>query len=180
MHERHILTLFFHFPLCLQGLKSLCFLSLDQTKVTDAGMVLYLQSAPSCLSQLSLNQTAVTEATLAVLPTCVPQLRLLSIKQTKVFQSRQHVFTQSFMTFFSPCCIFCQVADVSALAELSSLQTLNLDGTGVTESSLEHLASHPTLSSLSLAGIPVADGNQALQIISGLEMERNTNDSSLC
>ncbi|XP_060920940.1 uncharacterized protein si:ch73-173p19.1 [Labrus mixtus] len=133
---------------CLQqitGLKSLCYLSLDQTKVTDAGMVLYLQSAPSCLSQLSLNQTAVTEATLAVLPTCVPQLRLLSIKQTKV-------------------------TDVSALAELSSLQTLNLDGTGVTESSLERLATHPALSSLSLAGIPVADGNHALQIISGLRL----------
>lgn len=137
---------------CLQhitGLKSLCFLSLDQTKVTDAGMVLYLQSAPSCLSQLSLNQTAVTEATLVVLPTCVPQLRLLSIKQTKV-------------------------RDVSALAELSSLQTLNLDGTGVMESSLEHLATHPTLSSLSLAGIPVADGNHALQIISGLKLTQLT------
>lgn len=66
------------------GLKQLCFLSLDQTKVTDAGMVAYLQSAPSCLSQLSLNQTAVTEATLAVLPQAVPQLRLLNIKQTKV------------------------------------------------------------------------------------------------
>lgn len=137
---------------CLQhitGLKSLCFLSLDQTKVTDAGMVLYLQSAPSCLSQLCLNQTAVTEATLVVLPTCVPQLRLLSIKQTKV-------------------------KDVSALAELSSLQTLHLDGTGVTESSLNHLASHPALASLSLAGIPVADGNQALQIISGLKLTHLT------
>ncbi|XP_044031816.1 uncharacterized protein si:ch73-173p19.1 [Siniperca chuatsi] len=137
---------------CLQhitGLKSLCFLSLDHTKVTDAGMVLYLNSAPSCLSQLSLNQTAVTEATLVVLPTCVPQLRLLSIKQTKV-------------------------RDVSALAEVSSLQTLNLDGTSVTESSLEHLATHPALSSLSLAGIPVADGNQALQIISGLKLTQLT------
>ncbi|XP_071777591.2 uncharacterized protein LOC139928817 [Centroberyx gerrardi] len=137
---------------CLQhitGLKSLCFLSLDQTKVTDAGMVLYLQSAPSCLTQLSLNQTTVTEATLAVLPTCAPQLRLLSIKQTKV-------------------------SDVSALAELSSLQTLNLDGTGVTEGSLEHLATHPTLSSLSVAGIPVEDGNHALQIISGLRLTQLT------
>uniref|UniRef100_A0A667ZRN9 Si:ch73-173p19.1 n=1 Tax=Myripristis murdjan TaxID=586833 RepID=A0A667ZRN9_9TELE len=137
---------------CLQhitGLKSLCFLSLDQTKVTDAGMVLYLQSAPSCLTQLSLNQTAVTEATLAVLPTCAPQLRLLSIKHTKV-------------------------SDVSALAELASLQTLNLDGTGVTEGSLEHLASHPTLSSLSVAGIPVVDGNHALEIISGLRLTQLT------
>ncbi|AWP17006.1 Hypothetical protein SMAX5B_010724 [Scophthalmus maximus] len=137
---------------CLQhikGLKSLCFLSLDQTKVTDAGMVLYLHSAPSCLSQLSLNQTAVTEATLVVLPTCVPQLRLLSIKQTKV-------------------------EDVSGLAELSCLQTLNLDGTGVTEVSLKFLATHPALFSLSLAGIPVADGNHTLQIISGLKLTHLT------
>ncbi|KAF3703724.1 UBX domain-containing protein 1-A SAPK substrate protein 1-A [Channa argus] len=137
---------------CLQhitGLKSLCFLSMDQTKVTDAGMVQYLRSAPSCLTQLSLNQTAVTEATLAVLPTCVPQLRILSIKQTKV-------------------------ENVSALADLSSLQTLNLDGTGVKEESLKYLATLPSLLSLSLAGIPVTDGNQALQIISGLKLTHLT------
>lgn len=54
-------------------------------------MVAYLQSAPSCLSQLSLNQTAVTEATLAVLPQAVPQLRLLNIKQTKVVAPLGHV-----------------------------------------------------------------------------------------
>uniref|UniRef100_A0A3P9NHB4 Si:ch73-173p19.1 n=1 Tax=Poecilia reticulata TaxID=8081 RepID=A0A3P9NHB4_POERE len=121
---------------CLQYITSL-----DQTKVTDAGMVQYLQSAPSCLSQLSLNQTEVTEATLAALPTCVPQLRLLSIKQTKV-------------------------KDISALAGMSSLQTLNLNGTGVTEESLESISTHPTLSSLSLGGISVKDGNHALKIIS--------------
>lgn len=63
---------------------------------------------------------------------------------------------------------FCQVRDVAALAGLSNLQTLNLDGTEVSESGLEHLASHPLLSSLSLAGISVADGNRALQIISGV------------
>ena len=60
-----------------------------------------------------------------------------------------------------------QVSDVSALAQLASLQTLYLDGTGVREGSLENLATHSSLSSLSLAGIPVADGNHALQIISG-------------
>uniref|UniRef100_A0A1A7YYE5 Uncharacterized protein n=1 Tax=Iconisemion striatum TaxID=60296 RepID=A0A1A7YYE5_9TELE len=129
----------------ITGLKSLCFLSLDQTKVTDAGMLLYLQSAPSCLSQLSLNQTAVTEVTLVVLPTCVPQLRLLSIKQTKV-------------------------KDVTALAEMSGLQTLSLDGTGITEASLEKLATHPALSSLSLGGVTVKDGDHALEIISGLKL----------
>lgn len=64
--------------------------------------------------------------------------------------------------------LLCQVRDVAALARLSCLLTLNLDGTEVSESGLEHLASHPLLSSLSLAGISVADGNQALQIISGV------------
>lgn len=67
-----------------EGLRRISSLLLDQTRVTDAGMVMYLQTAPPCLTHLSLNQTAVTEATLVVLPTCVPQLRLLSIKQTKV------------------------------------------------------------------------------------------------
>lgn len=139
-------------------------------------MVSYLQSAPSCLSQLSLNQTAVTEATLAVLPQYVPQLRLLNIKQTKVPLLYSHISHPSsqMSSFDYPVIflrvdgLFCQVRDVSALAQLSSLQTLNLDGTEVTERSLELLASHPALSSLSLAGIPVANGNEALRIISGV------------
>ncbi|XP_033841666.1 uncharacterized protein si:ch73-173p19.1 [Periophthalmus magnuspinnatus] len=137
---------------CLQhitGLKSLYFLSLDQTKVTDSGMVLYLQSAPSCLSQLSLNQTTVTEVTLEALTSFVPQLRVLSIKQTKVSQ-------------------------VTALSQMCNLQTLSLDGTGVTETSLEHLRNHPSLSSLSLTGIHAVDGNHTLQIISGLKLTHLT------
>ncbi|XP_072307156.1 uncharacterized protein [Eucyclogobius newberryi] len=137
---------------CLQhiaGLKSLCFLSLDHTKVTDTGMLLYLQSAPLCLSQLSLNQTAVTELTLEALSSFVPQLRVLSIKQTKV-------------------------SHVTALSQMCHLQTLNLDGTNVTEASLEHLRNHPSLSSLSLTGIHVVDGNHTLQIISGLKLTQLT------
>lgn len=61
---------------------------------------------------------------------------------------------------------------MSALAEMSSLQTLSLDGTGVTEESLEKLAAHPALSSLSLLGIPVQDGNRTLEIVSGLSVGR--------
>ncbi|XP_041103536.1 uncharacterized protein si:ch73-173p19.1 [Polyodon spathula] len=137
---------------CLQyikGLKSLSFLSLDQTKVSDAGMVIFLESAPSSLIQLSLNQTGITEKTLAMLPSSVPQLKLLSIKQTKI-------------------------CDVSTLKELRCLHTLHLDSTCVSENSLQHLAAHPALSSLSLAGIPVANGNKVLQIISGLRLNHLT------
>ncbi|XP_056594936.1 uncharacterized protein si:ch73-173p19.1 isoform X1 [Triplophysa dalaica] len=137
---------------CLQhiaGLHSLTFLSLDQTKVSDAGMVMYLQSGSPVLCQLSLNQTVITDNTLTVLPTCAPQLRMLSIKHTKV-------------------------RDVSALAELRNLQTLHLDSTGVQENSLQRLATHPSLSALSLAGIAVADGNHTLEIISGLSLTQLT------
>ncbi|XP_051543477.1 uncharacterized protein LOC127434637 isoform X2 [Myxocyprinus asiaticus] len=137
---------------CLQhiaGLCSLTFLALDQTKVSDTGLLMFLQSGSSVLCQLSLNQTAITESTLAALTTCVPQLRMLSIKHTKV-------------------------SDVSALAELRNLQTLHLDGTGVQENSLQCLATHPSLSALSLAGIPVADGNHTLEIISGLRLTQLT------
>ena len=74
-------------PRC-PGLKSLTFLSLDQTKVSDAGMLPYLRSAPASLSQLSLNSTTITEATLAALATSTPHLRFLSIKQTKVGEPR--------------------------------------------------------------------------------------------
>lgn len=109
----NFLTHQFIFLLCVEGLKSLCFLSLDQTKVTDSGMVLYLQSAPSCLSQLSLNQTAVTEATLTVLPACVPQLRLLSIKQTKVLYD------------YSPCHHFCYCI-VLVIGHLSLVSRLRM------------------------------------------------------
>ncbi|CAL8293772.1 unnamed protein product [Lota lota] len=137
---------------CLQyitGLKSLTFLSLDQTKVSDAGMLPYLCSAPASISQLSLNNTAITEATLAALPTSTPHLRFLSIKQTKV-------------------------SDVSALTALLHLQTLYLDGTSVTEHSLEPLARHPSLAALSVAGIPVQDPDHALHLISGLRLSQLT------
>ena len=60
-----------------------------------------------------------------------------------------------------------QVSDVSALTELLHLQTLYLDGTGVTERSLEPLARHPSLAALSVAGIAVQDPDHALHVISG-------------
>ncbi|XP_072513103.1 uncharacterized protein [Salminus brasiliensis] len=133
---------------CLQHitkLQCLSLLALNKTKVSDAGLLVYLKSAPSTLAQLGLNETAITEATLTALPKCVPQLRLLSIARTKV-------------------------SDVSALAELHCLQTLHLDGTGIKEDSLEALKAHPSLSALSLSCIPITNGSHMLEIISGLRL----------
>ncbi len=77
-------------------------------------------------------------------------------------------FTMRLPYIYLTFAFFCfEVSDVSALAELRNLQTLHLDGTGVREDTLQCLATHPSLSALSLAGIPVTDGNHALEIISG-------------
>uniref|UniRef100_A0A4W4GXM4 Uncharacterized protein n=1 Tax=Electrophorus electricus TaxID=8005 RepID=A0A4W4GXM4_ELEEL len=137
---------------CLQhitNLKCLSFLALDKTKVSDAGLLKFLQSSPSVLSHLSLNETAITDTTVSVLPACVPQLRILSIARTTV-------------------------SDVSALVELRYLQTLHLDGTRVREDSLQAIATHTSLLALSLASIPVADGNHTLELISGLRLTQLT------
>lgn len=66
-------------------------LILDHTKVSDAGLQVFLQSSPPALVHLSLNQTAVTEETLTALRVCVPQLRLLSITHTRVTYTHTHV-----------------------------------------------------------------------------------------
>ncbi|XP_055490224.1 dynein regulatory complex subunit 6-like [Leucoraja erinacea] len=146
----------------IKGLNCLSHLILDQTKVSDSGMMEYLAVAPATLVHLSLNQTAISDRVLSALPSAVPQLRLLSIKHTKVY-------------------------DVSALKDLLSLQTLHLDNTCVTESSLRTLGSHSTLSSLSLCGLHSPSGDVTLQIISGLKLthlklpdRHSVSDSGLC
>lgn len=59
------------------------------------------------------------------------------------------------------------MCDVSSLAELRNLQTLHLDFTQVKEESLQCLAAHRNLSSLSLHGVPVSSGDRTLEILSG-------------
>ncbi|XP_065254595.1 uncharacterized protein LOC135873914 [Emys orbicularis] len=126
----------------IKGLPHLSHLTLDQTKISDCGMADYLHSAPSALSYLSLNRTAITESTLRLLPQYAPGLVLLSLKQT-------------------------EISDFSALQQLSRLHTLHLDDTRVSQASLAALASHPALSTLTLSGVQSLDGDRALQLVSG-------------
>ncbi|XP_039384015.1 uncharacterized protein LOC120399630 isoform X2 [Mauremys reevesii] len=129
----------------IKGLRHLSHLALDQTKISDCGMADYLPSAPSVLSHLSLNRTAITERTLRLLPQYAPSLALLSLKQT-------------------------EISDFSALQQLSRLHTLHLDDTRVSQASLAALASHPALSTLTLSGVQSVDGDRALQLVSGLPL----------
>lgn len=68
---------------------------------------------------------------------------------------------------FLLCLCSSQVCDVSALADLHSLQNLHLDFTQVKEDSLQCLSAHRSLSSLSLHGVPVSSGDHTLEILSG-------------
>nr|XP_020655818.1 uncharacterized protein LOC110082536 isoform X4 [Pogona vitticeps] len=129
----------------LRGLPHLSHLALDQTHISDQGLAEFLLSAPPTLTHLSLNQTGITESTLGLLPQYARNLCVLSIKQTAV-------------------------TDVSALRQLEALQALHLDGTRVAEPALRALASHPTLSRLTLSGAQSLDSDRALEIISGLPL----------
>ncbi|XP_050798418.1 uncharacterized protein LOC127045815 isoform X3 [Gopherus flavomarginatus] len=129
----------------IKGLPHLSHLALDQTKISDCGMVDFLHSGPSALSHLLLNRTAITESTLRLLPQYAPHLALLSLQQT-------------------------EISDFSALQQLSRLHTLHLDDTRVSQASLAALASHPALSTLTLSGVQSVDGDLALQLVSGLPL----------
>ncbi|XP_039225794.1 uncharacterized protein LOC120320275 [Crotalus tigris] len=131
----------------LKGLPELSHLALDQTHVSDAGLADFLLGAPPTLSHLSLNWTGVAERTLHLLPQCAPRLCELSLKQTGI-------------------------SDVSPLRHSEALQRLFLDGTRVSEASLQALSSHPALGCLTLSGVHSVDGNRALELVSALPLTR--------
>ncbi|KAM3822764.1 uncharacterized protein M6D78_018306 [Vipera latastei] len=131
----------------LKGLLELSHLALDQTHVSDSGLAEFLLGDPPALTHLSLDWTGVTERTLQLLPRCAPQLCELSLKQTGI-------------------------SDVSPLRRSEALQRLFLDGTRVSEASLQALSSHPVLSCLTLSGVHSVDGNRALELVSALPLTR--------
>ncbi|CAH2281617.1 PREDICTED: uncharacterized protein LOC108704637 isoform X2 [Pelobates cultripes] len=131
----------------LKGLDHLSHLVLDQTKVSDDGMYDFLVHSRCSLTHLSVNQTALTERTLNLMSHRIPDLKLLSIKNT-------------------------QISDVSSLSELKQLHSLHLDNTKVTEQSLLAIRSLATLSLLSLSGVQSLTSDRVLELLSGLSLTR--------
>ncbi|KAM3928682.1 uncharacterized protein RB166_006616 isoform 2-T3 [Leptodactylus fuscus] len=131
----------------LRGLKHLSHLVLDQTKVSDSGLCDFLLNTNCSLTHLSINQTRVTERTLSLLAERSPELRVLSVKHTKV-------------------------SDISSLCGLKHLTTLHLDSTLVTEESLQTISSLPALSILTLSGVQSLSSNRVLELLCGLSLTR--------
>lgn len=65
-------------------MKSLVWLNLEQTGVTDSGVIQYLQTCPTQLLNLILNRTAVSQAIFPHIHQCANQLKSLSLEDTKV------------------------------------------------------------------------------------------------
>ena len=65
-------------------MQCLVFLNLEQTGVTDAGVIQYLQTRPANLLHLILNRTCITQAIFPHIQECANQLKSLSLEDTKV------------------------------------------------------------------------------------------------
>lgn len=65
-------------------MQGLTVLNLEQTAVTDAGVIQFLQSCPGNLHHLVLNRTSVTQAIFPHICQCAAQLKSLSLEDTKV------------------------------------------------------------------------------------------------
>ncbi|TRY90270.1 hypothetical protein DNTS_005124 [Danionella cerebrum] len=160
---------------CLQhiaGLRCLTFLALDQTKVSDAGLLAYLQAGSPALCQLSLNQTclrltqltlpgrhSVTDTGLSFLSR---QTLLLELDLTDYTQLTNHGITQlSSMTRLKKLSLSnTQVSDcgLQGLISLKELQELCLNRTAVTSKGVAALITHlPHLQVMGLASTQVGD-----------------------
>uniref|UniRef100_T1JEQ3 UBX domain-containing protein 4 n=1 Tax=Strigamia maritima TaxID=126957 RepID=T1JEQ3_STRMM len=135
-------------------------LSLEETKITDLGIMSYTKYPNLALQVLNLNRTAITECCLASLKN-VPNLRFLSMDWTKILSLRDFPNFQ--------------------FLEGLSIQALNIQ----TED-LQRLRNLTRLSWLNVTDMPNVVGDDALKVLSGLQFHflslpsrHTTSDSGL-
>ncbi|XP_032222398.2 uncharacterized protein LOC5521196 [Nematostella vectensis] len=128
----------------LKDLPALTTLQLDNTKISDKGLM-YFSGHANCIQtlvHLSLNGTGVTNQGTASLADW-KILRILGLENTKI-------------------------TSLDVIRHLQHLKTLNVAFTGVTDECLVALNSHPSLSSLNILQTSVTD--RGLQHLKGLQL----------
>jgi len=128
------------------ALQSLTTVNLENTKVTDAGIIEYASSAPPNLQDLNVSRTDVTQAAILSLQ-AIPHLRRLNLEQTKI-------------------------TGLSGIQNVASLTELNIARTQIVTDSLLCLKDHPTLKYLNIASTMNVNGDMALQYLAGLKLIR--------
>ncbi|XP_033762439.1 uncharacterized protein LOC117343973 isoform X2 [Pecten maximus] len=124
--------------------KCLTALSLEETGVTDSGMIEYLTSCPSCLQHLNLNKTQVTEKLLPYLKD-LPALKSLYLEHT-------------------------QVSGLSGVQDLKQLETLDVAHTSIVTDSMLCVCHSKTLQCLGISHTENINGDQALRYIKDLRL----------
>ncbi|XP_060070745.1 uncharacterized protein LOC132550670 [Ylistrum balloti] len=124
--------------------KCLTALSLEETGVTDSGMMEYLSFSPTCLQHLNLNKTQVTEKLIPHLKD-LPALKSLYLEHT-------------------------QVSGLSGLQDLNHLETLDVAHTSIVTDSMLCVCHSETLQCLGISHTENIHGDQALQYIQDLRL----------
>ncbi|GAB1597994.1 uncharacterized protein LOC115211563 [Argonauta hians] len=133
----------------ISALQSLATLVLENTRVTDAGIIQYITDIsmhqPPTLKCLNLNRTSATHKIFGPL-TELPKLKVLLLEQT-------------------------MVSSLAGVEELAQLITLNISHTKVDTDSIRFLSDHQNLKYLSLAHTSNIQGDQALQYVKSLKLK---------
>jgi hypothetical protein len=119
-------------------------LVIENTAVTDAGIIQYANSAPQHLANLDLSRTNVTHNILPALH-AIPHLTKLNLEHTKV-------------------------AGLSGVELLSELKVLNLANTAVVTDSFLCLRLNSSLVALNIANTVNVNGDTALQYLTDLQL----------
>lgn len=129
----------------VQELPSIVSLNLEETGITEEGLIFYLASCPQCLQHLNLSRTKVTEKIFSHLKN-LPALKSLYLEQT-------------------------QVCGLSGIQELGHLETLDVSHTDIVTDSLLCLRENKCLTCLSISHTEKVNGDQALEYLSCLKLQ---------
>ncbi|XP_052245396.1 uncharacterized protein LOC127854414 isoform X2 [Dreissena polymorpha] len=129
----------------LYNMPELTLLNLEQTGITDSGIIEYLDSKPPCLQHLVLNRTSATQAIFSHIHTGVPHLKILSLEGS-------------------------EVSDLQGVEGCRDLESLNISNTAVTNESLRFLAQLSSLTSLNVANTEEVNGDTCLKELQGLKL----------
>ncbi|KAJ8314317.1 hypothetical protein KUTeg_008878 [Tegillarca granosa] len=129
----------------VQELPSIVSLNLEETGITEEGLIFYLASCPQCLQHLNLSRTKVTEKIFSHLKN-LPALKSLYLEQT-------------------------QVCGLSGIQELRHLETLDVSHTDIVTDSLLCLRENKCLTCLSISHTEKVNGDQALEYLSCLKLQ---------
>ncbi|XP_052805572.1 uncharacterized protein LOC128234963 [Mya arenaria] len=129
----------------LTSMPNLAWLNLEQTGVTDLGVIQFLKTTPISLQHLILNRTTITHDVIGELHTGAPHLRSLALEST-------------------------QIMHLDGIEKCVELESINLANTNIIMESLIFVSKLSALTSLNIANTENINGDEALYNIQRLRL----------